>query len=700
MVDTDTSTEIVLSQLSLIVNNNLEQAGSLEEALVSNNEGLPFDMYLDTRSKKTNNSKMDISSGSQLPNVINDQTMSSTGTLSSNSVNSKEKMDLFCKTPHFVMCQTPNGAMSCFVTIPPPTDSSTASLFPPGAKLPLPSLSHSLQMDLKTPQRLGNSSKTKRSTKKNLDNQQKFSHSKVSDILSNMLPSTKQLDCKKLSISTSTEVMDSNKSDYDADTFSDFARRLSADGVSAEFEQSISDIDESQKSKDVIGTNSDQQNLLATGSNIPQSLVLQQPFHSSTSNFCNDFQNCDILNIDLGDKNVEQLLRLSPGLCVNESTNDLQHPSHFEPPLSPLTKLMNSLTAPSNETSVENVSSNFQTHSEACNIWDNSTSNLPLPIDNQQSSSSIDPSLNFTTNQHTSFQIPTDFPSPINSLSLNKNSDMMHNMLQQPENHLLMDTSSIQRFYPSDTLYSFPNTTGDANSFSEFSGSLLPAHEYQDLESLMNTVITSNSTENSHQASVNCTQPETISDSVFSAQGTHLLADKRLYALDTNSVTSLALSDVSSQDLGPPHHFSLPDLTLEDHDSQQTNTEQQQANTENAAIWSQFFSDHAQAPTQSVSARSSSCLSSISGLQDIPEGLQMDLEEVPFMHQLNVCDYRTGVSSVPSSPGQASVSSHSSLSANDVFDGGSPSVLELCEMLSESTNVQKHDFSHLTLSGM
>ncbi len=690
MVDADTTTEIVLSQLSLILNNNLEQAGTLEEALASNNEGLPFDMYLDTRSKKTNNSKMDATSSPRLPNITKfpNATPSPTCPTSSNSVDSKQKIELLYKTPHFVMCQSPNGAMSCFVTIPPPTESSAASLFPPGTKLPLPSISQSLQMDLKAPQKLSNG---KRGIKKAPDTQQKIMSSKIAGVLSKMQPLAKQPNHKKPTVSTSTEAANTSSSDYDADIFSDFAHRLSTDGVTPDLERNVSDIDESHKincvhdnatatTKSENDVSCVQQNFVSPIADIPKALASQQatdqqPFLANTSDFCGGLQECDILGIDIDDESVQQLLQLSPGLSVSKSTN------HIEPPPSPFTQLMNSLTSPSNE-SAHYVSSKVQPNSNASNEWYN-----PTMLGHQQSSSSIDLPLNVAMNQHPSFQLPINFSSPTDSphLNMSKESDTIHNVLQQSENHLLKDTSNKQgSYHHPGTLYSLPNGT---SSFSQFPESLLPAREYRDLESLMNTVITNNDAD---MGSVNYTQSATtLTNSTFNSQ----LAGADLYSLDTNSATSLASSDISSQDQGSSHHFSLPDLTLEDHDTPQ-------ANTENAAIWSQFLSDHTQASTQSTSARSSSCLSNVSALQDIPEGSPMDLEEIPFMRQLEVCDYRTGASSMPSSPGQASVSSHSSLSAHDMFDSGSPSVLELCEMLSESSNVQKHDFSHLTLSGM
>ena len=99
------------------------------------------------------------------------------------------------------------------------------------------------------------------------------------------------------------------------------------------------------------------------------------------------------------------------------------------------------------------------------------------------------------------------------------------------------------------------------------------------------------------------------------------------------------------------------------------------------------------------------------GLSDIPEGVPMDMLLDPLDQHLqganNLMDpsasfslssYRK--SSTPSSPSISSVSGHSTVSS--LFDPGgeSPSVLELCELLSESPSVQKHDFSNMTFTGI
>ena len=82
--------------------------------------------------------------------------------------------------------------------------------------------------------------------------------------------------------------------------------------------------------------------------------------------------------------------------------------------------------------------------------------------------------------------------------------------------------------------------------------------------------------------------------------------------------------------------------------------------------------------------------------QNIPKGVQTQLgrtmDECP-----GLLSHRSS-HSIPSSPSAASVAS-STVSAQDMLDE-SPSVRELCEMLSESANVQQTDFSHMTLTGL
>ena len=106
-------------------------------------------------------------------------------------------------------------------------------------------------------------------------------------------------------------------------------------------------------------------------------------------------------------------------------------------------------------------------------------------------------------------------------------------------------------------------------------------------------------------------------------------------------------------------------------------------------------------------------------LSNIPEGVPMSVLLDPLNKHLvqqgaigNFMDpptglslapsssYRVPKSPTPSSPSIGSVSGHSTVSS--LFDPGgeSPSVLELCELLSESPNVQHHDFSNMTFTGI
>ena len=100
-------------------------------------------------------------------------------------------------------------------------------------------------------------------------------------------------------------------------------------------------------------------------------------------------------------------------------------------------------------------------------------------------------------------------------------------------------------------------------------------------------------------------------------------------------------------------------------------------------------------------------------LTNIPKGVPMNLENTlldPLQGATNnlmdpsasfpiPSSYRTK-SPTPSSPSIGSVSGHSTVSS--LFDPGgeSPSVLELCELLSESPNVQQYDFVNMTFTGI
>ena len=157
--------------------------------------------------------------------------------------------------------------------------------------------------------------------------------------------------------------------------------------------------------------------------------------------------------------------------------------------------------------------------------------------------------------------------------------------------------------------------------------------------------------------------------------------------------TMYGASDSSSHH----HHLSLPNLTNLD-----------AANDQGSSSPSLLETSQIGSPIQSGSGgfTSSPCSHrSISPgvvLPDIPEGVQMHSPMTQFdpnQFSMDLLQYRTS-SSVPSSPSIASVSSRSTVSTHEFFENESPSVVELCELLSESPNVRHQDFSHLVLSGM
>ena len=131
------------------------------------------------------------------------------------------------------------------------------------------------------------------------------------------------------------------------------------------------------------------------------------------------------------------------------------------------------------------------------------------------------------------------------------------------------------------------------------------------------------------------------------------------------------------------HRFSLPEMNFDVRMMDQSNT--------------CFASSVSHSP---------SLPQSLSPLQDIPEGVQMEVHSsMPSIHLQgssldfdHLYNYRTG-SPIPSSPSVASTSSPSTVHERLFDSGESPSVIELCEMLGETSNVHHRDFSHLTLTG-
>ena len=142
------------------------------------------------------------------------------------------------------------------------------------------------------------------------------------------------------------------------------------------------------------------------------------------------------------------------------------------------------------------------------------------------------------------------------------------------------------------------------------------------------------------------------------------------------------------------HHLSLPNLANLD------------ANDQGQSL-SMVEPSQGGSPLQSGSGgfTSSPCshrsISPGMALPNIPEGVQIRsplTQFDPSQFNIDLLQYRTS-SPVPSSPSIASVSSRSTVSTHEFFESESPSVVELCEMLSESPNVRHQDFSHMVLSG-
>ena len=152
-----------------------------------------------------------------------------------------------------------------------------------------------------------------------------------------------------------------------------------------------------------------------------------------------------------------------------------------------------------------------------------------------------------------------------------------------------------------------------------------------------------------------------------------------------------------------PHHLSLPDLAMVD--VQRTPHVQEAAtptfikNLSTSAITggvSGLASPVSGLLPANPSTPNSRNSISPSPLQDIPEGIRIELGS--SMEESCADFWRYGTNSPPpSSPSAASVSS-SAVSVHDLFEE-SPSVRELCEMMSESPNVQQADFSNMTLTG-
>jgi len=642
MVDAKMSAQNLMSQLSVILNTNLEHATNFEEAVALNNAGLPFDMLLNTRSKKSTILKIEKnnSASSSKPVLI--------------PASSVPGGSLF-QTPNLLLYQSGNGTMGCFVTLPVPVSSTGTSILPKGP--------HPLVSSAASPDQATEMSKIRTS---NISHRE-LPESNVLGLLSKLSTSfqhSRPIAAPAPPLGASI-LPEGGTKDYDPSEFSKFATTLShTDSIlplhssSSCNTGSVSPVTtcttvhpkpaSTSLSRHSNEHTSSYETLVSSkpGTSSPQA---QQPLATVQSSSLDT----SIFDFGMNPESSQPLFQLTPSVQVEYEQ---------DAPLSPLTQLMNSF-ADDNPVS----SHTPMTSTELSNL------HFPPAAPTSSLSTAIDTHL-FGNNQ-CSF-----------------NTAATHNAHQQASHHLLEDYSN-PKLAPEDLRTPLFQLSSNSCSslITPFPGSTVPAHEYEDLESLMKTIISDPVQPTSQQPPANPTVQIDFTSGESNPTNMELF--------DPLSITSLSETNTLFEaspcaELELANSLSVPDLSTCSDTSQPIKADE-------LLSWSQFVaSQHGQAST---SARSSSCLSNISGfLQDIPEGTQMELEDfTPENHQLDTCvpDYNTSCSSIPSSPGQASISSHSSASLQDIFDSDSPSVLELCEMLSESKNVEQDDFSHLTLTG-
>ena len=195
-----------------------------------------------------------------------------------------------------------------------------------------------------------------------------------------------------------------------------------------------------------------------------------------------------------------------------------------------------------------------------------------------------------------------------------------------------------------------------------------------------------------------CAHPDLSIGSFQDGMSAHAQAQRKI------SNTSISSEPLSFDSLRVPptmygasesshHRLSLPNLTNLD-----TTNDQGSSLLETSQIGSPVQSGSGGFTSSPCSHRS---ISPGVALPDIPEGVQVRspiTQFDPSQFNMDMLQYRTS-SPVPSSPSIASVSSRSTVSTHEFFENESPSVVELCELLSESPNVRHQDFSHMVLSG-
>ena len=180
MVQTSESTKALLTQLTGVLDQNVQRASTLEEAIEMNNNGLPEDMFKDTRSRKTkiggpsnatavsgsnsnsrncgssnkkdmepllqvamNNlssdgqggesSKMAMECGSTSGTSISTvstptSTPISTPTSTISLDSTQKALNVLSKSAHIIVCCQKPGSLSCILTVPTSSTNSTSSI--------------------------------------------------------------------------------------------------------------------------------------------------------------------------------------------------------------------------------------------------------------------------------------------------------------------------------------------------------------------------------------------------------------------------------------------------------------------------------------------------------------------------------------------------------------------------------------------
>ena len=488
------------------------------------------------------------------------------------------------------------------------------------------------------------------------------------------------------------------------------------------------------------------------------------------------------MSLDLDSGSVQHLLQFSQephaDSVQTEAMHTDTHSDSVDPPLSPLTQLMNSLTSPDSAqpTQMTNTQAGiasktsdsvYSRNLDLIQPW----THVPVP-DAMTEGVSASPILlnDFSrTHDHSGFvnqyQSQTISSNPLHAQAVSSNplqpqaivsiasqhqpmsaninhllynSSLenqtqitsnantfpreLHDLLSQTDPHLPIMTTSDVSPQTSDSVPLDPHSMRNPSSYSQavpnnsldqfmaFPRPMLPTQQYQDLESLVNTFMNNEGTGSVGDTNQVLSDDQRISvtstsyDSSDLNDGVNILDARSTCSSSTSLDNPSAQTHIGQIPIMPyrqTHNLSLPNLKVSDADLQSPSYTGSTSSYNTTDSYQILGRESPLALIGGGSLSSPTCRGSASpmALQDIPEGSQIELEDVQPIQQLDMFEYRANAPSIPSSPSQASISSRSSVSVHDLFEGGSPSVLELCELLSESPNVQQYDFSHLTLTG-